>query len=474
MSEEQDLIRTLYKTWSQKDPESIAMLPGSGSYRHYYRITGNCKSVLGVYNDDCKENIAFLSFTESFHNSGFPVPEIFSADLENNCYLIEDLGDLTLFTKIEDQRKSGNNFFAEVIHIYHEILKWLPQFQVKGSSLINYKVCYPRAAFDRQSMLWDLNYFKYYFLKLAKVPFDEQKLEDDFDTLTKFLLEAGCDYFMYRDFQSRNIMVKDGKPWFIDYQGGRKGPLQYDLASLLYDAKAAVPENKREEFVAFYLNELGRYLKVDHEQFLHHYYGFVLIRILQALGTYGFRGYYENKNHFLQSIPFAMQNLEVLLNQNRITLKMPMLIHVLEAMIKDPRFTFSTISESKLTIAIYSFSYKKSIPDDSGGNGGGFIFDCRALPNPGKIEEYKGLTGQDQPVIDFLKKETSVDEFLNHVFAIVDQSVKRYAERDFTHLMVSFGCTGGQHRSVYCAEQMAKHILEKFPVKVILQHTQIQ
>jgi hypothetical protein len=275
---------------------------------------------------------------------------------------------------------------------------------------------------------------------------------------------------MYRDFQSRNIMLQDGKPWFIDYQGGRKGPLQYDIASLLYDAKAAIPEKVREKLLNVYLNELEKQIPVDRQEFKRFYFGFVLIRILQALGAYGFRGYYENKPHFLKSIPFAIQNLKFLIAQDLIPSGLPMLTGVLKEMTENPKFFNPEVAQNNLTVSIFSFSYKRTFPEDPGGNGGGFVFDCRALPNPGKIDAYKSLTGRDQPVIDFLKKESSVDEFLNHIFALVDQSVKRYIERDFSSLMVSFGCTGGQHRSVYCAEELAKHLRTKFPALVNLVH----
>jgi len=313
----------------------------------------------GVYNEDRKENIAFLSFTDSFFEAGFPVPQVFFADLEKNAYLLEDLGDTTLFGLIEKERVSLQELPAEALKIYHEVVRWLPRFQTEGSARINFRVCYPRPAFDVQSMKWDLNYFKYYFLKLAKVPFDEQRLEDDFDALTGFLTKAEDDFFMYRDFQSRNIMIADNKPWFIDYQGGRRGPLQYDIASLLYDAKAVIPDPVREELLSAYLDQLEQHIPVDRSTFLHYYYGFVLIRILQALGAYGFRGYYENKTHFLQSIPHAMQNLKTLLRQNRIALELPMLRQALESMIADPRFNSQSITQSDLTVTIYSSPIKR-------------------------------------------------------------------------------------------------------------------
>ena len=474
MNNEELILSRLFAAWSKEESTSVVSLPGSGSYRRYYRITGKLRTALGVYNDDRNENVAFLSFTETFHRVGLPVPAIYSVDPDNPVYLLQDLGDVTLFGLIEEKRKSIGDFSSDIREIYHEVIRWLPQFQIKGSSLIDYRLCYPRTAFDRQSMMWDLNYFKYYFLKLARVPFDEQKLEDDFSSLTDFLLKADGNYFMYRDFQSRNIMLLDGKPWFIDYQGGRKGPLQYDIASLLYDAKAAIPEKVREELLNNYLDTLEKQIPVDRTEFVGFYYGFVLIRILQALGAYGFRGYYENKPHFLKSIPFAIQNLKTLMDRELIPPGLKMLTSILKEMIANPQFIKPDSIQSNLIVSLFSFSYKKSLPGDPGDNGGGFVFDCRALPNPGKVDEFKLLTGRDQPVIDFLKREPAVDEFLNHAFALVDQSVKRYIDRDFSNLMVSFGCTGGQHRSVYCVEELSKHLKVKFPVQVDLVHNEIK
>jgi hypothetical protein len=318
--------------------------------------------------------------------------------------------------------------------------------------------------------MWDLNYFKYYFLKLAKIPFDEQKLEDDFVTLTDWLLSAGSASFMYRDFQSRNIMLMESEPWFIDYQGGRKGPLQYDIASLLYDAKAAIPEVVREELLKMYIDEVDCYTKIDAGEFMQLYYGFVLIRILQAMGAYGFRGFYENKTHFLQSIPYAVNNLQNLLENHPLPVKIPMLSSVLRNIITHKEFRHAEVKLNSLVVSVFSFSYKNGIPVDEHGHGGGFVFDCRALPNPGKLEEYKTSTGKDADVIGFLKKEPPVDDFLRHVFNIVDQSVNRYIDRNFGNLYVAFGCTGGQHRSVYCAEALARHLREKYSVRVDLVH----
>jgi len=275
---------------------------------------------------------------------------------------------------------------------------------------------------------------------------------------------------MYRDFQSRNIMLVDGEPWFIDYQGGRKGPLQYDIASLLYDAKAAIPGPVRELLLEYYLDVLENHIPVDRSSFYQYYFGFVLIRILQALGTYGFRGYYENKPHFLKSIPFAVANLQSLLEKKTIPLPLPMLRYILERIIANPVYHSYKGTSNQLTVNILSFSYKVGIPEDKSGHGGGFVFDCRSLPNPGRFDEYLDLTGNDLQVIAFMEKYPEVGEFMNHACSLVDQSIRNYIERGFKSLAVGFGCTGGQHRSVYCANELAKHIQSKFDVMIKIKH----
>jgi aminoglycoside/choline kinase family phosphotransferase len=474
MKNEELKIKQLYQKWTGNTPESITFLPGSGSYRKYYRLDGREGSAIGVFNEDRKENDAFLSFTEHFLRYNLPVPEILATDPSGRYYLLRDLGDMTLFGWLSGNRGSAEEFPGEIIEIYRKVIGFLPRFQVEAGKDLDYSKCYPRKVFDSQSMMWDLNYFKYYFLKLAKVPFDEQKLEDDFLTLVQFLLGAGAGHFMYRDFQSRNVMLFQGEPWFIDYQGGRKGPLQYDIASLLYDAKAAIPQPVRDLLLEHYLDVLERYLPADRKSFRQYYSGFVLIRILQALGAYGFRGYYENKPHFLKSIPFAIANLEHLVSTSSIPLSMPMLEEILEKIILNPSFRSSRETGSQLTVRVFSFSYKSGIPPDENGNGGGFVFDCRALPNPGRFEQYRSLTGTDPAVISFLEKEPEVGVFLNHCSSLVDQSVRNYIERGFTGLTVSFGCTGGQHRSVYCAEELVRHIHSKFGVTVELHHLELK
>ena len=474
MKNEELIIRELFKSWSGFEPDRVEFLPVSGSYRSYFRLGHLENSFIGVVNEDTKENDAFIDFTGTFQKEGLPVPAVIASAPSGQAYLLDDLGDMTLFSYLSSIRKDDQDFPEAIRDIYKQVITYLPRFQVVAAKSLDYSKCYPRQAFDRQSMMWDLNYFKYYFLKLARVPFDEQQLEDDFTTLVDFLLKADPDYFMYRDFQSRNIMIKNREPWFIDYQGGRKGPLQYDIASLLYDAKAAIPEPDRVLLLEYYLDELEKYLPVNRKLFHEYYTGIVLIRILQAFGAYGFRGYYENKPHFLKSIPYAISNLEHLLEKKSLPVELPMLREVLDKIIANPLFRTITTAGKGLTLKITSFSYKNGIPADESGNGGGFVFDCRALPNPGRYEEYRLKTGNDTAVIEFLEKEAEVAVFLNHVFSIVDQSVKRYIERDFTSLSISFGCTGGQHRSVYCASGLVRHLRSKFDITIDLQHRELK
>lgn len=462
----------------------ITRLPGSGSQRVYYRIATEGRSLIGTVNGDRLENEAFLSFTQQLHKVGLPVPEVLAFDLDRGVYLQTDLGDTTLFHQLERLKamNAGTGMFpAELIQLYKKVLKRLVMLQSATVRNFDYSASYPRPVFDRQSMMWDLNYFKYYFLKLAKVPFSEQDLEDDFNRLCDFLLEASGGFFMYRDFQSRNIMLVEDAPWFIDYQGGRSGPLQYDVASLLLDGKADIPWAVRDELLQYYLDELAATLPQEARKFPDHYYGFVLIRILQALGAYGFRGYYEGKTHFLKSIPYALANLRHLRAVGLIGFGLPTLMSLIDRLVAEPSLQHPSEAESNaeqaepaaLRVRVTSFSFRKGLPSDPSGNGGGFIFDCRALPNPGRYEAYRSLTGRDAAVISFLENEPAVEEFLDHAIALADSSVRNYLERGFAHLSVSFGCTGGQHRSVYCAGRMAEHLARTFPVDVDLTHSEI-
>jgi aminoglycoside/choline kinase family phosphotransferase len=459
----------LFRFWSNSEASSIQELPLSGSNRKYFRIKSLSQSAIGVYNQDAKENRAFVEFTKHFIQANLPVTEIYVENLEEGIYLQKDLGDETLYSFLSTHRTKDaiNN---EAINYYKKVIKALPKFQIIGNEGFNYEFCYPRTHFDKQSMMWDLNYFKYYFLKLAQVAFDEQSLEEDFHTLCNFLLEANSNYFLYRDFQSRNIMLVDNEPIFIDYQGGRKGALQYDLASLLYDAKADLPQAIRNQLFELYVDEVEKYTSVNRSDFEAHYYGFVLIRIMQALGAYGFRGYYENKVHFLQSIPYALANLEWILKNKPLPIKISSLLEVLVELTKTERLRSFSNSPQLLSVSVNSFSFKKGIPKDDSGNGGGFVFDCRALPNPGREDEYKEKTGMDKEVIAYLESQPEVELFFNHTIGLVDIAVGNYINRGFTSLQLNFGCTGGQHRSVYFAQKMAHYIKKNYSVNVLLRH----
>jgi aminoglycoside/choline kinase family phosphotransferase len=423
-----------------------------------------------------EENVAFLEFSRHFRLHGLPVPEIYAEDLGQGAYLEEDLGGTTLFEFLSEHR-DGATITPEAIAAYRKVVALLPRFQIEAGRDLNYKVCYPRASFDRQSIAWDLNYFKYYFLRLAGIPFNEQALEDDFGRLTKLLLTAQRDYFLYRDFQSRNIMLRkllnEEQPFFLDYQGGRKGALQYDIASLLYDAKADLPPELRQQLLDHYLDSLAGFVDLDRVAFMQYYYAYVYVRIMQALGAYGFRGFYERKAHFLQSVPYALKNLRWLLHNVELPIALPTLMEAFKNMVasgKLQNLTLEAKETDKLTVRIFSFSFHRGLPQDDTGNGGGFVFDGRSLPNPGREERFKTLTGKDAPVIDYLNQQESVHQFIANVIVLVDASVSTYQRRGFKHLMVSFGCTGGQHRSVYLAEQLANHLRANNGVDVVVRH----
>lgn len=458
----------MFQEWSGEESVRAVPLPPSGSNREYIRLFGPKHTAIGVYNPDARENKAFLAFSRHFKKHGLPVPDIYAADTNHFVYLEEDLGNTTLFGYLTEVREQ-EGFTDELAGIYRKVVDNLVQFQADAGKSVDFSVCYPRPAFDKQSMLWDLHYFKYYFLKLAKVPFDEQYLEDDFHTFADYLLRADTDYFLYRDFQSRNIMLIKGQPYFIDYQGGRKGALHYDLASLLYDAKADLPGSLRQELLDYYLEKASAYVQ-DKTEFKQYFYGYVLIRIMQALGAYGFRGFYEQKAHFLQSIPYALQNLEKLLRDFSLPVELPALYGVWERLVMNPKLRSFPEARPGLTIRMNSFSFKRGMPMDETGHGGGFVFDCRALPNPGKLEKYRELTGMDTEVARFLESREEVIQFRRHVREMIRQSVENYLERNFNNLMINFGCTGGRHRSVFMAEDTAQWLKKNFPVTVILRH----
>jgi aminoglycoside/choline kinase family phosphotransferase len=472
----EEQLGNLFVQYSKRLPESIVQLPGSGSYRQYYRIKSNQTTIIGVYNEDIAENAAFLSFTKHFYKKGLLVPEVLAEGKAQNVYLLQDLGDNTLLNHLQKLNYPGE-IRPEVIDVYKQILEQLPRFQILGHEGLDYSLCHPRYAFDRQSMMWDLNYFKYYFLKLAKVPFHEQALENDFNVLVDFLLTADCNYFLYRDFQSRNIMLLDNKLYFIDYQGGRKGALHYDIASILFEAKTSIPADIREELLDHYLVALNQYLPVKRDDFLHHYYGYVYIRLMQAMGAYGFRGLYEKKELFLQSIPLVLNHLDWLLTHVKLPVELTELTKVWKYLSESGYVRQLAKNHLQLTISINSFSYRRGIPQDESPNGGGFVFDCRSVHNPGRYDEYKSLNGKDEAVRNFLENEVEMGDFLKSVYNMVDKSAEKYLERGFTSLMVNFGCTGGQHRSVYAAENLYQHLLQKLKnqdVVIKLRHRELE
>ena len=458
-------LEELYKSYTGVKPGHVEELPSSGSNRRYFRLSGK-ESLIGVIGNCLPENEAFLYMDAHFLSKNLPVPRVLAVSDDRMFYLQEDLGDTLLFNAIEKGRLT-RSFSPDEKALLVKTIRRLPDIQFAGAVAMDFAKCYPAAEFDVRSILWDLNYFKYCFLKATGLEFLEDKLEDDFQRMADVLMRSMSSTFMYRDFQSRNVMIRDGEPMFIDFQGGRKGPFFYDVASLRWQAKANFPSSLREELIEEYIDALGKYKPVDRVYFYEQLRHFVLFRTLQVLGAYGFRGYFEKKPHFLQSVPFAIANLRELLVKPFV--EYPYLNELLNKLTELKQFS-DELQKRALTVRVMSFAYKKGIPNDATGNGGGYVFDCRAINNPGKYERYKLFTGLDNEVIEFLEEDGEIIEFLNHCYALVDSSVKRYIERGFTNLMICFGCTGGRHRSVYAAQHMARHIHEKFNVKVELVH----
>ena len=459
-------LEQLFQLTIAKPILSCDELSASGSNRKYFRIYTQDETVIGVEGTSLEENKAFIEMAKHFSDKGLPVPKFIAQNADGRVYIQEDLGNELLFDAIAEGRKTG--VFCETEkELLRKTMRALPSIQVKGAEGMDFSVCYPQPEFNERSILWDLNYFKYCFLKSTGLDFQENLLEDDFNRFSELLLRSQTNTFMYRDFQSRNVMVKDNKPYFIDFQGGRKGPLYYDVASFLWQAKAQYSADLREELLDVYLEALNKLVPTDGEEFRKQLKYFVLFRTLQVLGAYGFRGYFEKKPHFLQSIPFAIENLRGILKDN--FSEFPYLAQVLTQMTELKEFREVEVRKP-LVVKVYSFSYKKGIPNDDSGNGGGFVFDCRAVNNPGKYERYQSLTGLDESVIKFLEDDGEILSFLDHAYALTDASVKRYMDRGFTSLMISFGCTGGRHRSVYSAQKVAEHIHAKYGVEVHLIH----
>jgi len=466
-----EVLKSLFAQHFHAPATSVVPVQGDlgGSGRKIIRLASDKSAAIGILYNVREENTAFLAFSKHFRRHGLPVPEIYAEDPNAGAYLEEDLGDTTLFQFLS-QNREGENISDAVIDAYRKVIALLPRFQVEAGRDLDYSICYPISSFDRQSIAWDLNYFKYYFLRLAGVPFNEQALENDFNCLTEFLLSAPRDYFLYRDFQSRNILLRDSQPYFVDYQGGRRGALQYDVASLLFDAKADLPPTLRQDLLYDYLRALETHIPVDREAFLRHYYAYAYVRIMQALGAYGFRGFYERKAHFLQSVPFALKNLRWLLHNVELPIALPTLLSAFQSMLASEKLQSVSQEADHLVVRIFSFSFHQGLPQDDSGNGGGFIFDGRSLPNPGREDRFKALTGRDAPVVEYLSQQESVHQFLASASQLVDASIASYQQRGFKHLLVGFGCTGGQHRSVYLAEQMAQRLRARNGLEVVVRH----
>jgi len=456
----ESIFKELIKNTIGDEVESITKLPQSGSSRNYFRIKCSQNSYIGTQSDNTEENTSFLYLAEHFGKNNLPVPQTIAVSADKKHYIQSDFGDLTLYKIIQDSIKKGTD--ESITNLLKQALRHLVEFQIKGHENLDYSKTYPVPSFDKESVINDLNYFKYYFLKLHEnVIFNEKRLDDDFDKLADFISQAKSDFFMYRDFQSRNIMIKDGKTYFIDFQGGRKGPLQYDVVSLLYQVKAHLTDETKKEMVEFYKSELSKYIDPKAIKFDYYFPAFVLTRLLQVCGAYGFRGLIQKKSHFIESIPYALESLKK--EYKRLPIELTELNSALEQLF-DLIGTYSTKKTSKLKVTLNSFSYKNgSYPQDLTGNGGGHVFDCRSLPNPGREEMFKNKNGMDKEVADYILKNESAKEFIIHTHAIVNQSIKNYIERGFNNLSVSFGCTGGQHRSVFFAQEMFEWLKREYP-----------
>lgn len=499
-----ELIK-LYTTWAKEEPSHVVRIEGAGSNREYYRIyTQQGNSVVGVVGTSVDENRAFLYLTEHFSQRQLPVPQLLTQSEDYLRYLQTDLGNRSLFGAIKGGREAGGRYNQKEKQLLINTIRELPNIQVRGARGLDWSNCYPQPEFDVDNVLFDLNYFKYCFLKPTELDFHEMKLEANFRMFAKDLTSETFESFMYRDFQARNILLdEDGNPYFIDYQGGRKGPYYYDLASFLWQASAKYSYKLRRELIHEYYNSLRNYIEVPSiRHFAQRLSLFVLFRTLQVLGAYGFRGYFERKQHFIDSIPMAMDNLRDLLSMNEEVFPYPYLMDVLRRLTELPQFakveqpvversdgykitdrpfdssnpldgpaTFSKYDgKGPLVVKVFSFSYRKGIPEDDSGNGGGYVFDCRSTHNPGRYEPYKNLTGLDEPVIRFLEDDGEILTFLDSVYQLADHHVQRYLQRGFTSLMFSFGCTGGQHRSVYSAQHLAEYIHQKYGVEVRICH----
>lgn len=465
-------IKNLYLTIHAKPWDQIHKIPQSGGDRMYFRILQGEQSWIATYNLNIKENETFIYFAEHFSSKQLPVPKVLAINEDKSIYIQADLGNVSLLEVLEKEGKTDH-----VFSLFQKSLKALAKLQVQGGEGLDYTKCLTSKEFGKHSILTDLLYYKYYFLDTLQYPYDKQALIDEFELLSDKLASKELNHFLFRDFQSRNIIVNNDEVYFIDFQGGMQGGLSYDVASLLWQAKAELSNEWKEKLVDYYISEVQQLLPtpMDEVKFKEQYNGFVLLRLLQVLGAYGFRGLFERKAHFLTSIPLGLKNLKNFLSVSPISAETPVFAGILNWMVSDTvvaRFTPPVATDATpLLITINSFSYKKGLPNDETDNGGGFIFDMRGILNPGRFDEYKKLSGQDKPVQDFLEQRTKMNTFLNSVWDLIDITVENYLERGFESLQINFGCTGGQHRSVFAAEQTARHLKNKYKVKVVLEHT---
>lgn len=466
-------IQRLFTASMGRAADSIRKLPPSGSDRIYFRVQSASDSFIATYGKNIRENQTFLYFSEHFSRCGSPVPRILAVNDAHTIYLQEDLGDVSLLNKLDELGRTD-----ATLDLFRQALKALAHLQICGDEGLDYSRCITSREFGKGAIMADLLYFKYYFLDTLQIPYDKEALIEEFEALSSSLSGAGHRYFMFRDFQSRNVMIRQGKVHFIDYQGGMKGALQYDVASMLWQARAELPDHWKQVLLEYYMECVESELSapIDRERFTSQYNGYVLVRLLQVLGAYGFRGLFERKAHFLISIPLALDNLKKFVGNHTPDPALKEFNRLLQLLVVDEvmdRFKpVRATAGTPLVVRINSFSYKKGIPPDASGNGGGFVFDCRGILNPGRVEEYRQLTGRDIAVADFLEQRTRMTDFLNSVYSLVDIAVEDYIKRGFDNLQVSFGCTGGQHRSVFAADSLARHLKNKFNVKVEIMHVE--
>lgn len=445
--------------------EKVYEITGSGSARKYYRVDDGDSTFIRVEGTDALENRAFITLARHFKKKGINVPEVLSVSDDGMTYDQEDLGNTSLYDLVAGGRTAGV-YSPEEEELLHKTIAALPRIQYIGAQDLDYSICFPDKEFNARMVDFDLNYFKYCFLKTTGIPFNEIKLQDDFDALKYDLLEDIGNTFMYRDFQARNVMIKDGEPYFIDFQGGRRGPVYYDAASFIWQANARYPSDLKERLTETYYKSLCNYEKIDRSFFEKKLTIFILFRTLQVLGAYGFRGRFEHKPYFIASIPYALKNISELIPSIE---RYPYLREILSQIVNIKE---SKTKNGSLEVLVQSFSFRAGIPADETGNGGGYVFDCRSIHNPGRYDQYKHLCGKDSEVIEFIEKNGEAKVFLDNIFPIIDNHIEKYLSRGFTHLQISFGCTGGQHRSVYCAEALANHISEKYNnVHLVLRHT---